>query len=549
MLAAWVVLVFVPAALRLQALYACIALLSVAVFATAFYFGAHPELLRVRPAPAPGAREPSLLPAPTAAPRADDSANPIPPAAAESDDDARFRLVVEAAPNAMIMVDAGGAIQLLNSQAERLFGYQRAELLGKSIEVLLPQSERAMHRAVRGAYMRTPEARRMGAGRDLFGLRRDGVEVPIEIGLNPLATRAGSFVLASIIDITERKRTEQALRASEERFRLLVEDAPNAMIMVDQAGRIVLLNVEAERLFGYERLELVGKPIETLIPERFGAEHSRLRSGLLNAPRVRPTGTGGDLYGLRRDGAEVPIEIGLNPIRTTEGAFILASVIDITERKRAQEQIGAALTEKTVLLNEIHHRVKNNLQVITSLLNLQAGRARDPAVHALIAESRDRVQAMALIHQLLFERRDWSLVQLGPYLRRLGDLLSSTYGHSRIELEVEADDVELDVQRAVPCGLLVNELVTNAFKHAFPGERTGRIRIELRREADGCARLRVSDTGRGLPEDLDIERSESLGMQLIPLLAEQVGGKLNVERGSGARFELRFPIETMGAST
>ncbi|MGH8667575.1 MAG: PAS domain S-box protein [Burkholderiales bacterium] len=550
-LAAWVVLVFIPPALRLQALYACIAALSVAVFATAFYLASHPVLRRARPAHPAGARDPSPPPPQTTTPSSGDSAGRIQAMAADvaDDSDARFRLVVEAAPNAMIMVDAGGAIQLLNSQAERLFGYQRSELLGQSIEILIPHNERAMHRAVRGAYMRAPETRRMGAGRDLFGLRRDGVEVPIEIGLNPIATRAGNFVLASIIDITERKRTDLALRASEERFRLLVEDAPNAMIMVDQAGKIVLLNAEAERLFGYERVELIGKPIETLVPERLGAEHSRLRGVYLNAPRVRPSGTGGDLYGLRRDGTEVPIEIGLNPIRTTEGEFILASVIDITERKRAQEQIGAALTEKTVLLNEIHHRVKNNLQVITSLLNLQAGRARDPAVRALIAESRDRVQAMALIHQLLFERRDWSLVQLGPYLRRLGDLLSSTYGRSRIELVVEADDVELDVQRAVPCGLLVNELVTNAFKHAFPGERTGRIQIELRREADSHARLRVSDTGRGLPEDLNIERSESLGMQLIPLLAEQVGGTLSVERGSGARFELRFPIETIGAST
>jgi two-component sensor histidine kinase len=155
---------------------------------------------------------------------------------------------------------------------------------------------------------------------------------------------------------------------------------------------------------------------------------------------------------------------------------------------------------------------------------------------------------MALIHQLLFERRDWAKVQLGPYLRRLGDLLSSTYGRGRIELEVEADEVPLDVQRAVPCGLLVNELVTNAFKHAFAPDATGRIRIELRRE-DAAARLRVSDTGPGLPEDLDIERIDSLGMQLIPLLAEQVRGELTIGRGPGACFELRFPIDTEGAST
>jgi PAS domain S-box-containing protein len=345
-LASWVALVFVPAAFRMQVLYASIALLSVAAFATAFYLASHPELLRTRPARSAATRTSSPAPPRSVAPSSADSAGRVEARAADmaDDSDARFRLVVEAAPNAMIMIDAGGAIQLLNSQAERLFGYQRSDLLGQSIEVLLPQSLRALHSAVRGAYMRTPQTRRMGAGRDLFGLRRDGVEVPIEIGLNPIATRAGNFVLASIIDITERKRTEQALRASEERFRLLVEDAPNAMIMVDQAGKIVLLNAEAERLFGYERVELVGKPIETLVPDGF-AQHPHLRDGHGDSSRVRPTGAGGDVRGLRRNGTEVPIEIGLNPIRTAEGAFVLASIVDISERKRAQEQFGAALME------------------------------------------------------------------------------------------------------------------------------------------------------------------------------------------------------------
>jgi two-component system, sensor histidine kinase PdtaS len=191
-------------------------------------------------------------------------------------------------------------------------------------------------------------------------------------------------------------------------------------------------------------------------------------------------------------------------------------------------------------LNEIHHRVKNNLQVITSLLNLQAGRARDPAVHALISESRDRVQAMALIHQLLFERRDWSRVQLGPYLHRLGDLLSSTYGRGRIELGVEADDVELDVQRAVPCGLLVNELVTNAFKHAFPGERPGRIDVELRRTA-GVVELAVADDGVG-HDPAGPATGGGLGHLLVEQLARQLGGSAATEGKGGTRVVVRIPI-------
>ncbi|MCC7082123.1 MAG: PAS domain S-box protein [Burkholderiales bacterium] len=548
-LASWLALVFVPAAFRLAALYGCIAALSVTAFAVAFYLASHDD--RDLPLNRPSSSEDVPDPSPPKSGGRSATDDPTRSDGAGNDmidqGDTSFRLVLEAAPSAMIATDAGGTIQLLNSQAAQLFGYERAELVGQSIEVLVPQSLRATHRAMRGAYMRAPQARRMGSGRELSGLRRDGVEVPVEIGLSTIATRAGHLVLASLIDITERKRAEQALRASEERFRLLVETAPNALIVVDRAGNIVLLNAVAERLFDYERAELIGKPIETLVPHRHAAGHAQLRDGYLGAPSARRAGLGRDLYGMRRDGSEVAIEIGLNPIRTVQGEFVLASVVDITERKRAHEHLGAALAEKTLLLNEIHHRVKNNLQVIASLLSLQAARARDPAVQALISESVDRVQAMALIHQLLFERRDWSSVQLGPYLSRLSELLASTYGRSRIELQVDADEIELDVQRAVPCGLLVNELVTNAFKHAFPDERSGCIRIELRREAAAQARLRVSDTGRGLPEDLDIEHIESLGMQLIPLLAEQVGGTLRMERGPGAGFELRFPVASVGA--
>jgi len=537
-LACWLGLAFAPAGLRLPALYAATLLLSVVAFALTFHLSAH----AARP---PAQRGDAATPAAPARVSSEKHAD-----ASSYEGDARFRLLVEAAPNPMLMIDANGTIQLLNSQAEQLFGYARSELLGHTIEILLPAQLRSMHRAVRGSYLRAPEARRMGAGRELFGVRADGSEVPLEIGLSPMRTQAGVFVLASIIDITERKRAEQALRASEERFRLVVEDAPNAMIMVDEAGTIALVNGEAERLFGYPRAELVGRPLEMLVPARYRGEHPQLRTNYLRSAQVRSMGAGRDLYGLRRDGTEVPIEIGLNPIRTTEGAFVLASVVDITERKRAQAQFATALREKTVLLNEVHHRVKNNLQVITSLLNLQAARARDPSVQALIGESRSRVQAMALIHQLLFERRDWTAVHLGGYLQRLGDLLASTYGGNRIAVQIDAEDLELDVQRAMPCGLIVNELVTNAFKHAFPDERGGRICVALKREGETHARLSVSDDGVGLPEKLDLAQAESLGMQLVPLLAEQLGATLEIDRGPGARFELRFPIDpTTTAST
>lgn len=240
-------------------------------------------------------------------------------------------LQLEAAPSAMMMVDERGKITLVNSQAEILFGYTRAELLGQPIEVLVPERYRKAHPGHRNIFNAHPTTRGMGAGRDLYGLRKDGSEVPIEIGLNPIQTESGAFVLASIIDITERKRAE-------ERFRIVVEAAPSAMMMVNGDGRITLVNKQAEKLFGYDREELLGQPIEMLVPERYRSSHPDDRRSFSKQPMARAMGAGRDLYGLCKDGSEVPIEIGLNPIETSEGAFVLTSIIDITHRKRAEER-------------------------------------------------------------------------------------------------------------------------------------------------------------------------------------------------------------------
>ena len=242
----------------------------------------------------------------------------------------RFRLVVEASPSAMIMVNGEGRITLVNTQTENLFGYSRVELLDQPMEMLVPERYRGAHPGHRTVFFQAPSNRSMGAGRDLFGRRKDGTEVPIEIGLNPIKTDEGAFVLASIIDITERKRAE-------ERFRLVVEAAPSAMIMVNDRGLISLVNTQTEQLFGYARAELLGKRMEILVPERYRESHPDLRTGFFEHPSTRLMGAGRDLYGLRKDGGEVPIEIGLNPVNSDEGAFVLASIIDITERKRAQQ--------------------------------------------------------------------------------------------------------------------------------------------------------------------------------------------------------------------
>lgn len=256
-------------------------------------------------------------------------------AVAAAHDDQHFRRVIEAAPNAMIMVDEQGVIALVNSQAEKLFAYRREELLGRSIEMLVPERLRGHHGHSRKGFFAQPDTRAMGAGRDLYGLNKDGSEVPIEIGLNPLSMPDGMYVLASIIDITERKRAE-------ERLRLVVEAAPNAMLMINRTGEIVLVNSQTEKLFGYTRGELLGGTIETLLPPAFRKHHAKFRDSFFARPDTRAMGAGRDLFGLRKDGVEVPIEIGLNPLHTAEGDFVLASVIDISERLSAEKLLRAA---------------------------------------------------------------------------------------------------------------------------------------------------------------------------------------------------------------
>lgn len=337
---------------------------------------------------------------------------------------------------------------------------------------------------------------------------------------------------------------------SEDSFRRVVEWAPSAMVMIDRDGIMVLVNAQTERMFNYSRAALIGQSVEILVPERFRHNHVQFRSGFFGNPQPRPMGAGRDLAGCRSDGGEFPIEIGLNPLDTEAGGMVLASIIDITERLRVQQHLEEALREKTVLLNEVHHRVKNNLQVITSLLNLQADHATDSVSREILAESCGRVKAMALTHQLLYEHKDFSRIDLGDYLHRLVQSIRASYraadGRVTLHLVLPEESAYLDLEQAIPCGLLVNELVTNSFKHAFPGKRRGEIVIKLAEETSGQISLSVADNGIGLPSETELAQGSSLGLQLVPLFIEQLHGSLVIERKNGTRFCVSFPKRSTG---
>ncbi len=449
----------------------------------------------------------------------------------------RFRQIVEAAPNAMVMINRGGRVEMVNAQAERVFGYSRGEMVGKAVEMLVPARFRGSHPGQPAAFFSDPLPRRMAAARDLFALRKDGSEFPVEIGLNPIETDSGTMVLSAFVDISERRRLE-------DRFRQVVEAAPNAMVMIDKAGRIVMVNTQAELVFGYARDEIVGQPVELLVPERLRGHHSMLRDSFFAGPRPRPIGAGRDLRALRKDGSEFPVEIALNPIETDNGTMVLSAIVDISDRKREEERIQAALKEKDILLGEIHHRVKNNLQIVYSLLHLQSARISDRAALDLLRDSQNRVRSMALIHQTLYGSKDFAKVDFGLFIETLLPALIGSYAidSERIQVRVDVEPVRLPIDAAVPCGLVLNELITNALKHAFQDRDHGEIRIALIRQSGNEALLTVSDNGIGLPDHVDTTRTDTLGLQLVGLLADQIAGTISIHRAAPTSFALRFPI-------
>ena len=333
--------------------------------------------------------------------------------------------------------------------------------------------------------------------------------------------------------------------SGEEKFRPLLEAAPEAMVIVDERGCVNLINFEAESLFGYNRTELLGQPVELLLPERLRDRHAGHRGKFLEFPATRPMGAGLELSGRRKDGSEFPIEVRLSPLRTAEGLLVTAAIRDISERRNA-DRLRASLQEKEALLRELHHRVKNNLQLVCSLLSLQAEHVRDPAALAQFDEMQHRVRLMAAIHEALYKTQDFFRLDVQSFLQEITSNLLRSYAAQpgAIEIRTDVDSVMMRIETALPCGLIVNELVSNALKYAFRGREQGEIRVELKPAGEHRFVLRVADNGVGLPADAGWNDPQTFGWQLVNALAEQLNGQFEVRGDGGAEFTLTF-LETV----
>lgn len=444
--------------------------------------------------------------------------------------------ILKHSQDGIIGTNLDSKIILWNDASTRLFGYTSEEALGENIDIIvppdrLPEERSAFEELSRGEPVEAIETIRR---------KKSGELVDVSLSISPIIGRGGEFIGAAKIvrDISKR-------RAEEKRFQLVVEAAPTAMIMVDPSGRIELVNVHAEKLFGYTRPELLGTSIERLVPEEFPFGPERSADGFFSSSGTRSLGKGRDLFARRKDGTRFPVEIGLNPVTTEKGPVILSSIVDITDRKRTEDFIRSALHEKELLLKEIHHRVKNNLQVISSLLRLQGDFLPDETSRALFKQCDDRVRSMALIHERLYRSEVFSEIDVSEYMRELAGSLIRSYAMraSKVKLETKLMPVSLGIDKAIPCGLLLNEFISNALKHAFDPEKGGVLTLVLEQHALEVT-LIVRDDGRGLPERWEPEKSTTLGFQIVRTLVDQLGGTLEIERENGTAFVLRFEADS-----
>lgn len=479
--------------------------------------------------------------------------------------EAHFRQIAEAIEDcAIFLLDAEGRVKTWNRGARLITGYEASEVLGKHVSIFLPKGEPES-----GLEVASEEGRFAG---ESWRVRKDGARFWADVVITALRNTAGELVgFAKVM------RDATARRDEGERFRMAVEAAPNAMVMVDERGRIVLVNGQTETLFGYKREELLGRSVELLVPKRFRAKHPGYREGFRKDPQTRPMGRGRDLFGIRRDGAEIPVEIGLNPFRTAEGAFVLASIVDISERKRAEEQIRRAKEELERRVEERTAELRRSIEELERFTYTVAHDLRAPlrAVHRyaeLVTLRRGlppeteaaylgRIVAGAkkmdrLIEDLLAYSRIGRVearrepIEVGPLLEEVLATVAEEVEEKKAEVIRPKGDLPVPFGDRLLLSQVLTNLITNAIKFVPAGRRP---RVEIGVETfDRRVRIWVRDNGIGIEPEYrerifriferlhsrDEYQGTGIGLAIASRAADRMGGRVDLESkpGEGSRF-------------
>lgn len=458
--------------------------------------------------------------------------------------------------HALVLLDLQGRVIRWSHAAERLLGWPAEEIIGQSWHFFYTPGDVAGQEPERELEQASQHGR---LTEERWHMRRDGSRFWGSGSLTAVRNSAGDLVgyTKMLRDLTAWRKAEQQLRESEERLRLYLENVTDyALLQVDLAGRISRWNTGAERTFGYTEKEILGEPMRLLYPReeaaRGDAEHdleAARESGRFEDARLL----------VRKDGSELFARWVTTPMRDESGQVLgFAKVLrDETERQRTEQQIRASLNEKQALLQEIHHRVKNNLQVITSLLSIQATRLENAEIASVLADTENRVRAIAALHETLYSSENLANIEFGSYAEELVRALVHFYRveEERISVKVSTTDLVIGIGQAIPLGLILNELVTNCLKHAFPTGRSGHLTVqvaympnhttvdEAQNPNDGRAKLTVQDDGVGLPGDLNWMETQSMGWHLVNILVRQLQGKVEVSSPPGITVTIEFPLE------
>jgi len=429
-----------------------------------------------------------------------------------------------------------------NDAFARLHGFRSgSELIGKSLEVFIPRTHPDymdyFKTFIRSGYRLLDAVSRSVDTEGTISYYQTTFFGTVE---NGCLVRAWG----SQRDITERLQSERKIRLLAQ----TIASAKDCVYLTDLSGTVLYVNDAFLATYGYAEDELLGHSIAEV--------HEPSEAERVHGAAPHGAGAGGwygEMMSRRKNGDQFPVELWTSLVRNDEGepVAIVGVARDITERKRAEEQIRCSLREKEVLLKEIHHRVKNNLQVISSLLNLQSGYIQDPEMLRIFKESQFRVRSMALVHEKLYRSASLAEINLAEYIHELATPLFRSFGLGKqgVQLEVDVQEGMLGIDLAIPCGIILNELITNALKYGFPDGRSGVVYVEMHREPSGHAVLVVGDTGVGMPADLDFRKTDSLGLKLVTMLCDQLQGTLTVNNGgrrrgstSGTEFHIRFPV-------
>lgn len=502
----------------------------------------------------------------------------------------RYRLLLESSPEPTVTYDTKGRVTYLNPPFTKTFGWSSDEVLGRSIpyvpEEYLPGTQESFERLVKGERVPSFDTKRR---------TKDGRILDIHVSCWPFRNKQGdpAGYVVTLRDITERKRSEEsartahgelekrvkertaellrnnrrltseiaerkraeaALRQSQEKYKRLYEESmrgqelyrsllnstPDAIVIYDVKGRVLYVNDSFSQTFGWELSEILGKRID-YVPE---SERETTMAAIDLVMRKGIPRSGLETKRYTKDGRILDTRLSGSRYHDHEGnpAGMLVIIRDITSRKRSEERLRASLREKEVLLREIFHRVKNNLQVISSLLRLQSRYVPREEYRQLFIDSQNRLQSMAFIHEKLYQSKDLANIDFRGYINGLAAHLFHSLGTSPslIAFTSDIEAVSMGIDTAIPCGLIANELISNSLIHAFPNNRKGRIGITLATCEQQAFELVVWDDGVGLPEGLDLQSAESLGLHLVYTLVEQLEGEITLDRSQGTEFRVRF---------